>query len=490
MNAPAQAHPQAQAQVLASRAAARGVLPEYYLLLLAGALALSLVTFMFPTAGMLRVATLGSAAIGAALLVRDAVLMWKRGTVVGRLTLNFGLAYWFWLGAAGMALSNPPFPTPDVFYVGFHDLVPEHIVSVALVATNLFALTAMIGWRYIPQPRRMLRRLADRVDPRSSRWLDVLALGMALLAWVPILVAYEGELGPAIHDLMLMRTEGQIGPTQSVGLEHHLRLVGLFGGAFSVARLVFRARGITWLRYLAVGVSMPILFFGDASRFNFGFMMLPALLLLGAPLSHRIGWQQRRKLLLGLLVATLLLVLYQGAIRMTGIGGPQRNASLTATLLAGNEGHDQFGAMLIAIDVVEAEGHYFHEFMLPFFFTHYIPRSLWAGKPDPVAWETYNEAWTQGRAFNVTPSVTGQYYMNWGYFGVAYIGLFMGWLARFCEVWFTRLSVERQLLSATVAGLLLAFVFFSFRFFHPLYFAYPLFGYITYRLVTRRRNSS
>ena len=60
-------------------------------------------------------------------------------------------------------------------------------------------------------------------------------------------------------------------------------------------------------------------------------------------------------------------------------------------------------------------------------------------------------------------------------------------LARFCEAWFSRLQIAQQLLSATVAGLLLAFVFFSFRIYHPMYFAYPLFGYLTYRLVTYRR---
>jgi oligosaccharide repeat unit polymerase len=458
------------------------------MLLLLAALALSLVTFVIPRTGMLRVAVFGSAAIGAGLLLRDALVMWRHGGVVGRLTLNLGMFYWFWLGAVGMALSDPAFRSPDVLYPGFRALVPDRVVSIGLVCANLFALTTLLGWRFVPQPRRMLRRLADRIDPRSSRWLDLLAFGMASLAWVPIMVAYEGELRTAFHDLLLMRTEGQIGPTQSVGLEHHLRLIGLFGGAFSVARIVFHAHGIRWLRYLSVAISIPIAFFGDSSRFNFGFMILPALLILGAPLSHQIDWKNRRRVLVVLLIATVVLVLYQGAVRTTGLGGGNASSlPLTQTLGAGYVGHDQFGPMLIAIDLVDAEGHFFMEPMAPFFITHFIPRAIWPGKPDPVSWETYNAAWTQGGTFNVTPSITGQYYLNWGYFGVAYIGLFMGWLARFCEQWFRRLDVARQLLSATVAGLLLAFVFFSFRFFHPLYFAYPLFGYITYRLVTHRQ---
>ena len=152
----------------------------------------------------------------------------------------------------------------------------------------------------------------------------------------------------------------------------------------------------------------------------------------------------------------------------------------------GVEGHDQFGAELIAIKVTEDVGHFFMEPMTPFFLTHFIPHQFWAGKPYPASWQYFNDEWTQGGNFNVTPSITGQYYMNWGYVGVVWIGLFIGALARFCEDWFRRLRVQQQLLSATVAGLLLSFVFFSFRIYHPLYFAYPLFGYLVYVVITRR----
>jgi hypothetical protein len=183
----------------------------------------------------------------------------------------------------------------------------------------------------------------------------------------------------------------------------------------------------------------------------------------------------------------LLLVVYQGAIRMSGFGGDSvRPSSFAQILRDGVEGNDQFGPELIATNVVEEQGHFFMEAMTPFFFTQFIPRDFWPEKPYPVFWQIFNAEWTQGRNLNVTPSITGQYYMNWGYFGVAYIGLYMGWLARLCEEWFLRLQMGRQLLSATAAGLLMAFVFFSFRIYHPMYFAYPLFGYLVYHLVTKR----
>jgi hypothetical protein len=462
------------------------LLPPYYVLLPAFAVLLSLLTWLQPRTGLLQVAVLASAGIGGVLLANDALLFWHRGVALGRLTLNLGMFYWLWTGAIERVLSDPPFQTPDPIYPGFRDVVPDSIVATSLLCVNLFALAAQLGWRYMPQPQRVLRALADRLDPLSSRSLDVLAVAMASVAWIPVLIAYDWEWKTALGDLLLMRSAGQVGPTQSVGVEHHLRLIGLFGGAFAVARIVLHVRGIRWLRYLAVAISVPIAYFGDGSRFNFGFMVLPALLILGAPLAGHISWRKRRRMLGLLLVVTLLLVAYQGAVRMTGFGGDSRRPSSIGQMLRdGVEGHDQFGPLLIAVNVTQEEGHFFTEPMTPFFFTQFVPREFWPGKPDPVAWQTFNDAWTQGGSFNVTPSITGQYYMNWGYFGVVYIGLFIGWLAHFCESWFSRLQMGRQLLSATVAGLLLAFVYFSFRIYHPMYFAYPLFGYLVYRLFTR-----
>ena len=212
------------------------------------------------------------------------------------------------------------------------------------------------------------------------------------------------------------------------------------------------------------------------------YMLLPAILILITPARHRLKWRRRRSTLIVFVAIGALLILYQGAIRTTGFAAArQADVSLTQGMF----GHDHFVAMIIAIDLADKTGFYM-EPIAPFFVTHFIPRRIWPDKPYPQSWLDYNSAWTQGHAFNVTPSITGQYYLNWGFFGVLYIGFFIGWLARFCEVWFARLDIQRQLMSATVAALLLSFLFLSFRFFYPLYFAYPLFGFLAYRLLSRR----
>jgi oligosaccharide repeat unit polymerase len=465
--------------------------PTRYLGLLMVGLLISLLILRFPSVEALRWGVAFCAGAGLYILAHDCLIMWRRGGVVGRLTINFGIVYWFWLGALESAFAKPPFPTPDRLYPGFSSLVPEQVVAVGLVGVNVFALTAMLGWRFVPQPTRLLRRLADRMDPQPSRWLDLVTLGLALLAWVPQFIAYQGDLGAAVGDMLRMRGGEYVGAEQSAGLFHHLYLLSLFGAALALARIVLQAPGYLVARYVAVALVVPMVYLGAGSRFNFGYLLLPALLILMAPALHTHKWDSRRWTLVAMVVLGGALLLYQGAVRDVGFGGnpatQHASIGIGQTLAAGWVGHDQFGALLIAIDLVENQTGFFREPMAPYFITHFVPQQFWPEKPYPVSWTTFNAAWTQGYGFNVTPSIIGQYYLNWGFFGIVYIGFFIGWLARFTELWFARLTIRWQWMSATVAGFLLAFVFLSFRMFYPLYFAYPLVGCLAYLFLTRKR---
>lgn len=457
-------------------------LPQIYLLLLSLALMASGMAALEGSMMTIVPVTWFSVAVAAFILLNDARLMWRGAGIVGRVTLNFGIFYWFWLGAFQSTLEDPPFPTPDALYPGFFLTIPPEVVAICLIGVNLFALTAMLGWRYLPQPGRLLARLADRIDPPSSSWLDLLALVLVLLAWLSLFLAYQGNLAAAVDDLLLMRAGGKTGASQEVGVLHHLHLLGVFGAALALTRIVLRSPGLKSARYLAVGLMFPILFFGQGSRFNLGYLLLPAVLVLLAPSRHQLMWSQRRSTLVAFFALGALLVLYQGAIRTVGFEAARETG---VELSSGLVGHDHFAAMAVAVDFAETEGYYL-EPMAPYFVTHFIPSSVWPGKPYPKSWVAYNWAWTQGANLNVTPSIAGQYYYNWGLAGLLYIGFFMGWLARFCEAWLVRLDMQRQLMSATVAGLLLSFVFLSFRMFYPLYFAYPFFGFLAYWVLSRR----
>jgi len=473
-------------------------LPWFYMPLLAASTLVSLVVILIDTIGSLQVGVVIGAAVGGGLLARDAIAIWRGEGVVGRVVLNLGVCYWFWQGALDQAFQAPPFPNPGPFYIYFPQTVPTAVVASGLLCVNLFAWMAMVGWRYAPIPIRWLGRLADRRDPAGGALIDAMCAGLALLGWLPTAVAYSGDVAQAMADMMLMRANPEMGATQSVGVLQQVYLLGLFGGALALARVVLRSDGIVWLRYLALTLIFPLAFLSQGSRFNLGFLLLPAaIVLLGRPNFDQVSWKSKRRTAMILITVIIAVIGYQGAVRNFGVGsgrglearqaaGAYSDPETMADILEeGHVGHDHFGAMLMAIDLVNVNEGLFLEFSEPFFLTHYIPKAIWPDKPYSQSWSFYNEMVTQGASLNVTPSIIGQYYLNWGYFGVVYIGIFMGWLARFCEKWLSRLDFRLQLMSATVAGLLLGFLFLSFRFLHPLYFAFPLFGYLAYRLMSR-----
>ena len=99
----------------------------------------------------------------------------------------------------------------------------------------------------------------------------------------------------------------------------------------------------------------------------------------------------------------------------------------------------------------------------------------------------YNESYVEGAVFNVTPSVIGQFHLNWGLPGVIFIGGWLGFLACLADRVLLRLDADRQRAMFVVVGMFYAFIISSFRFYSPIYFSYFLFGVLAMLLLTRRR---
>lgn len=406
--------------------------------------------------------------------------------MIGRTTLVAGVFYWFVLGAVWLAVLHPPFQNFSPFYPGFGATIPLGVVVDALLAVNLFLAAAMFGWRMIVSPRKFLRRLSDRTDPRDPRTLEYFALALAILAWLPILYAYQLNFGLFSQELLKMRAGDGLTQMALVGPLQHTYLLGVFAGALATVRIFYGMAFSRLLFLLTLALVFPLVFFGGGSRFNLAYLILPAFLLLAAPVVHSVDRKRRKTLAIAMAIIVLLVFGLQASIRNTGVGGSAESLTVSEVVTAGSGGSDHFGALVIAIDFVHRRGEFFMEPAWPYFLTHLIPSTFWSGKPYPKSWTEYNSEVTQGQPFNVTPSVIGQYYMNWGFPGVIYIGLFFGAFARFCDDWFLRLDIKTQFSSATLAGIALTFLFLSFRYFSPIYFVYPFFGYLSYRLITRR----
>lgn len=460
--------------------------PVPYLIAQSVALIVAAVAYLNPNIGTVSAAVFCSFSAVIYMACGEIWAMRKANWLIGRSTLIFGILFWFSIGSLWLTFSADPFRNHATFYPGFDKFVPLDVIATSVFAVMLFVIGCMIGWRVFVAPRNWIRAIADREDPRRDNALEYFALALALAAWMPVLYAYQWDLPAFFQHILQMRAVQEESRLDVVGPMQHTYLLGVFAGSLATVRVVY---GLSFNRliYLVIIVLIfPLVFFGAGSRFNLAYLVLPSVLILAAPVLHSTD-RRRRKLTAVCLGGIFILVFgLQATVRNDGIT-TDTSARFSELVLAGSEGSDHFGALLIAVDFSNRRGQYFMEPMLPFFLTHLIPASVWPGKPYPETWIEYNGVVTQGHGFNVTPSVIGQYFMNWGFVGVIYIGLFFGAMGRFCDDWFARLDMSKQFASATLAGVFLTFIFLSFRYFSPIYFVYPLFGYFCYRFITRRR---
>jgi hypothetical protein len=432
-----------------------------------------------------------SAAITVIIVVSDSILVFYKKGLLGRFILGFGLLFWFWIEAVSISVIFPQFQTPYTTYPYFGKILEANLVAFGIFCVNTFAFCCYAGWHIIPIPRFIIRRVSGRADSKNGFHSDVILLIISGLYWVPILVMFGGNYEAATTVLMEMRSSAG-GPQTSPGLLLHLQWPAVFAGAVSIARLLVGARGSRLLQLSAIFVIVPGVFL-SSTRFYLAFLLLPGLIVLtsgaGAGLSDA---RRRRRVALAFGFAVVVAVMVQGAIRSSGglsvfLGGESNRSLLDEGLKHGFFGYEHFSAALIAIDLVERRGEFFHEPLIPFFFTHFIPKQFGPNKPESLSWKFYNDTVTQGRrTFNVTPSIVGQYYLNWGVWGMVLGGFVLAWLARIGDYWWYGLDLRRQLMSASVCGLWFAFVFFSFRYLWPLYVQFPAFGLIIYLLASHR----
>jgi oligosaccharide repeat unit polymerase len=404
----------------------------------------------------------------------------------------FGVTYWFWIEAAELALAEAPFVVSHASYHSLGGTYPPGLVAAGVFGVTLFGLCLLVGYHAFKPSRLVQRTVMNRWDRVSGSWLDAIAFGLSVVGWIPAVIAVGGDFGWLMERLGDMRTYQVTGLEKDPGLAGHFGLLSVAGGALGLARFVGGRRGSRALQSLAF-LNALVWVFSTGSRFNLGYLALPALFALVALIRHSSGRGEHvlRMKLLALAVALGVGLILQGALRDVGIvEGRSYLDETSAVGIAkhGGFGHEQFSAALSAIEFADQRGEYFLEPMTPHFLIHFIPRALWPNKPYVMSWMAYNDEVTGGaETYNVTPSVIGQYYLNWGFVGVALIGLFLGALGRLLDATLAALHPEGQFLGVVVCGMWIVFLFLSFRFFHPLYVTFPVAGTVTYLLLSRRR---
>lgn len=400
--------------------------------------------------------------------------------VLGPALLTAGCWLFFALEAMAGALEEPAFRVPRDLRIGDTQFsVP--VVGTALLCVAIFQLALVAGYSVRLSPSLPVRALAARFDTVYGRWTSTHA-ALALLVLVPLYIAFGLDAARALHVIQQARA----GSLEEMfpGLEANLYWVSLFGSTVLVVEGLVFARGAgRWRAAAGAVLSAPLWMTG--ARHLVLYILMPVIL--GWLLTLR-GRHSYRKVLRIAAVLVLVALALQG-ILLVRAQGWDRMADVDFNKVLTSKPTFQFEALMFAVHLVPEHHPYFMEPMTPYFLYHWIPRRLWTDKPIPAAWAYYNGTWVENRKTNVTPSIIGQFYVNWGVAGVVFAGLWLGWLTAICDRAVARLDTDRQRLALVTAGMFYAFLFCSFRYYSPYYLQYWLFGTIPMLILTRTRVS-
>ncbi len=398
---------------------------------------------------------------------------------IGKVCLIASVFVFYWIDLLSLTWQRSPFAVPDGFPLDETQFSFD-LIHDALLYVSIFQLLLLVGYSLRPRLERPLQLLAARTDSLS---LDRTLVAILLVACglVPMLIYYQFDVDRVMAAIIASRSPTDFEAGEP-GLAQHLALFGIFGGALF---FVYALKVKTWRRvaWILLGVLAALPFISAGARHVWLYISLPSLLILLRGFKGSFTPPRVFAVVLGTL---FILTIAQFQIAYRTVGWNEIGSGPTQELLSLNtNGH--FTALLFAEHLVPNEHPYFRQPAEFYFLIHWIPRQLWPTKPIMESWVYYNDSYVQGANFNVTPSVVGQFHMDWGLAGVIYIGAWLGFLATLADRVLLRLDSDRQRATFVVVGMFYAFIISSFRFYSPIYFSYFLFGVIAMFLLTRRR---
>jgi hypothetical protein len=413
-----------------------------------------------------------------AFLVKEAL-----GTrVVGKVCLVGGVFIFYWVEALNLSFQRNPFSIAEGFPINASQFDQDLIVQ-ALVYITVFQLLLFVGYSVRLRISGVVAYVASRVDSLSFD-RSLVGLLLALCAVMPLLIYCEFDYDKVVAALLASRSATDFDAPEA-GLSQHLALFGLYGAALF---FVYALKTSTWRRFwwLLLGVIAAIPFVSGGTRHLWLYISLPSLLIILRGFKGRLNSYR----LLGPVAVVFVVLLVAQAQFVYRTVGWKEVGSVDPEELTAINNTGQFTAQLFAQYLVPVEHPYFRELIEPYFVIHWVPRQFWPDKPIMESWAYYNESYARGAAYNVTPSVIGQFHLNWGFPGVVFIGAWLGFLSFVADRVLMSLNPDRQRAMFVVVGMFYAFIISSFRFYSPIYFSYFVFGVLAMLLLTRRRRFS
>jgi hypothetical protein len=398
---------------------------------------------------------------------------------IGKFCLVAGVFVFYWIDAFALSLQRYPFAVPEGFPYSATQF-DQSLIQQALVYVSVFQFMLLVGHSIRPRLDGPLKFFAERVDSLSFD-RSLVAFLLILCSFTPLFVYYDFDIVKIVAALLASRS-GTDFESPEPGLAQNVAVFGIYGASLG---FVYALKAATWRRlwWLAMGVIAALPFVLGGTRHIWLYISLPSVLIV---LRGFKGVMSHKRVVALTTIALVVLVIAQAQFVYRSVGWKAVSDGPTEELSQVNT-NGQLTALLYAEHLVPSQHEYFEELAEPYFLIHWVPRQIWPSKPVMESWTYYNDSYTQGANFNVTPSVIGQFHLNWGLPGVMFIGVWLGFLTFLVDKLLFLLDTRRQRAMFVVVGMLYAFIVSSFRIYSPVYFSYCCFGLIAMFLLTRRR---
>jgi oligosaccharide repeat unit polymerase len=386
------------------------------------------------------------------------------------ITLLVAHTFWFAIPAGRNLAAGATFGENAGYLLTSEELLQ----TVCYIVLFLIALT--ISYYVVKHicNKELIPRAAPRQEFNTQRLL-ALTLLLVGIGFLPFIV-FGDSLGGMVAGILGSR--GADKPwAQAAFSSNPLLVIGrssfVAAGAISLLHS-FKPQGFkTRIKWIGIFCFTFLITYLDSGTRSWTLLIIapPTLIYLNRKLK---ALEYRKLIVIMPLVLLSVLAIAQIQLQSRDLGfGVDRLTEIKSFDIVDN---DFFTETAIAVSLVPKQFDYIYQSHLWLFLTNPIPRAIWPDKPYPIVVELYGLGRSGMNEYRETgvsrmPSIVGQFYMNYGVWGVVLIGSFFGAVGALCS-WVLKQTRDGNPLAALFATTTLTWLFVSFRGMYP-GFHYP-----------------
>lgn len=393
----------------------------------------------------------------------------------GLLINLLGIFFAFWLQAILYVNSDYKIYSFDISsQVGNH--WRSETVSIAILFVTIFQASCVYGYLCGFIPNRVVLFLKREDKPSKYVHCFVSSIFIIFMLFA-LFLKYDKNLVSVYNGLIRSRANEEF---VNVGLLVNFVYIGYYGIAFLVVSYILEERKSRIFMFLPIALLGLLVVLLDGTRHHQLYLLIPIIMLF-----IYLGRNKKKYVAALFCIFVIFSIVYQGQSKFRYSGW--NNFKLNTELFESFQGTDQFEVLVFVVETIPDRRGYTFTPAFPYFFTHWIPRSVWPNKTHQPELEYISSEVTGVDDItirNATPSIIGQYYMKCGVLGIAWIGLFLGWLFKSVDLLYKNITLNTNIHLWILLGMFEAFLVNSFRFYGPQYLIYVMYAFVIYYLST------